>query len=366
MARARSAQPYLSLDYYRELMDIPICAFNGVRYDAETLTSCDHFWSQWEREMLARYLATAENLLAQHLGFFIGPRFLTDYDHQWTDPVTLRWGHIIGGGVQGLTDVTSDVVSSDFTTDPATITIPQASFPEGTDEIYIVESATNLEINPDKVETSGANYVIYINQCKLIEWDDLENQDSDSPIDYNALFPATIWLKLADLTIYREYLDGSTQATITFGVSCRCWCSGEACAGTERTGCVYVHDEEISKVRVSIASYNAADETWTCNFDLLCGCYTDDKVTVHYRAGTTEDAFAAGWQEAVMRLAHTYIIRPPCGCDVFDLSVERDNAMPRIATAEILNNPLGRKDGAWFAWNWLQNLKHGHAFMLGG
>jgi hypothetical protein len=365
MARARAAQPYLSLDYYRELMDIPICAFNGVMRPSETLTSCDHFWSQWEREALARHLNAAENLLAQHLGFFIGPRFLTDYDHQWTDPVNLRWGHIVGGGIQGLTDVTAGVVASDFTIDPATITIPQASFPGGTDEIYIIETATGLEINPDKVETSGVNYVIYINQCKLVEWDDLEYQTSDAPIAYDPTFAATVWLKLADLTIYREYLDASTQATITFGVSCRCWCSGEACAGTDRTGCVYVHDEEISKVRVSIATYDASAGTWACNLDLLCGCYTDDKVTVRYRAGTVADEFVAGWQEAVMRLAHTYIIRPPCGCDVFDLSVGRDNAMPRVMTAERLNCPLGMKAGAWFAWNWLPNVKHGHAFMLG-
>ena len=56
----------------------------------------------------------------------------------------------------------------------------------------------------------------------------------------------------SDLTIYRRYLDTSDQATVTFPPSCSCLCNGTACAGTDYTACVFVIDEQISKVRVSI------------------------------------------------------------------------------------------------------------------
>lgn len=353
MARSESAQPYLSLDRYRQLTGLPKWRFNGVENPAENTSSCNQCFSQFERDMIARALVDAEELLAQHLNFYLGPRFLVDYDHVYTDPIVLRWGHVIGGGIQGLTDVTADVAASDFTVDPATITIPTASFAGGTDEIYIIETDSDLEIVPDRVTTVGANYVIYIGWEKLVDWDDLETQEDC--LTYGDL----TLLTLAELTIYREYLDDSSQATITYGPSCTCYCSGSACAGEEYTGCVYIVDEQISKVRVQQSTYSGG--AWSCDYTTVCGCYRGDKVTVRYRAGSST---IPGWEQAVMRLAHTYLAWEPCGCGIFDRTLDRDRTEPTVLTTEILNNPLGRMDGAWYAWQWLQNTKHVRAFML--
>jgi len=144
MARSINAQPYLSLDRYRQLMGLPLCLFNGVEGSGEVFSACDHCWSQWERDMVARALAKAEDTLASYLNFYLGPRFLIDYDLPWTDPMTLRWGHILGGGIQGLTIVVP--TADNFAVDPATITVNTADFPGGTSEILIVETATGLEI----------------------------------------------------------------------------------------------------------------------------------------------------------------------------------------------------------------------------
>ena len=144
MARAINAQPYLTLDRYRQLMNLPMCLFNGVENPAEAATGCDHCWSQWEREMVAQALSDAELMLATNLGFKLGYHFETDYDLTWTDPMQLMWGHIVGGGIQGLTDETAHVSASDFTVDPVTITIPQATFPGGAGEILITENTTGL------------------------------------------------------------------------------------------------------------------------------------------------------------------------------------------------------------------------------
>jgi hypothetical protein len=340
-------------------LGFPKYLFNGMEGSGETYHSCDSCFTQFERDMIAGALRDAENMLATRLGYYLGPRYLTDDDLVYQNPIQLQWGHVIGGGIQGLTDVSADVSASDFTVDPATITIPAASFPGGTDEIYIVDTASNpdLEIVPDKVETVGTNYVIYIGQYKLIEWDDLEDQSTC--LAYDANFPNTLFLKLADLTIYREYLDDSDQATITYGPSCTCYCSGSACAGEEYTGCVYVIDEQISKVRIPQSTYSGG--AWSCDYTTVCGCYVGDKVSVNYQAGYTG---APGWEDAVMRLAHTYMITTPCGCSIFDKILKRDRYIPPVLSVERINCPFGTMDGAWYAWSWMGNVHHDRAFML--
>lgn len=357
MARAINAQPYLTLDRYRQLMYIPQCAFNGVENPDENVSHCDHYWQQWEREMVAIALSDAEEMLAQHLYFYLGDRFITETNIKWTDPLLLRWGHIIAGGIEGLTEITT--VGSDFTVDPATITVATADF-TSEDEIWIVDDVSELRIVPSAVETVGANYVVSIPQCRLIEWDNLEEQAD--PIDYDDTFPAATWLKEDDLTIYRRYTDDSEQAIIEFGHSCHCMYSGAACAGTQYDGCLYILNDEISKVRVSIADYDADEESWSCNYPTYCGCYSGDKIySVKYRAGTTD---VPGYERAIMRLAHTYMVAEPCGCTLFDESLKRDRNIPSILTAERINCPLGTMDGAWYAWQWLQNVASGRAYML--
>jgi hypothetical protein len=270
--------------------------------------------------------------------------------------MTLPYGYVTGGGVRGRTEVTP--TASDFTTDPATITVTAADFTGGTSEIVVVEDATGLTIVPDQIVTVGATYVIYIDQCKLIEWDNLETQ-ADC-IDYDDAFPAATWLKLADLTVYREYLDDSDQATITFAPGCDCCSDDGACEGTEYTGCVFVFDPEISKVRITMADYSAG--SWTCSSPMVCGCYHGSKVDVSYLAGTTS---IPGWEQAIIRLAHTYMAIEPCGCAMFDAVWQRDTRIPTTLTAERINCPFGEMDGAWWAWKWAQRHALGTGTMLG-
>ncbi|NIQ78929.1 MAG: hypothetical protein GTN93_12745, partial [Anaerolineae bacterium] len=81
--------------------------------------------------------------------FYLGTRYLTDHDLLWRNPVQLKFGHVLGAGVRARDAVTPS--ASDFTTDPATITVPSASFSGGIGEIVVVETATGLEIEPDGV-----------------------------------------------------------------------------------------------------------------------------------------------------------------------------------------------------------------------
>ena len=358
MARSlyTSPQPYLTLDRYRQIMNIPICLFNGVENPDEVISGCDYCWPQWWRDLLCQALSDAEGTLAGVLNFWLGGHYLTAEGLDWYDPMTLPYGYITGGGIQGLTEVTP--TASDFTVDPATITVTAADFAGGTSEIYIVEDETGLEIVPDRIETVGANYVIYIDQCKLIEWDDL--RDWTECIDYDDTFPNTTWLKLADLTVYREYLDTSDQATITFAESCDCWTCCDACDGDEYTGCVFVFDPEISKVVISMGDYSDGD--WTCSYPTGCGCYHGSKVDVNYLAGTTS---IPGWEQAIIRLAHTYMAIEPCGCAMFDAVWQRDTNVPSVLTAERINCPFGTADGAWWAWKWAQRYELGTGIMLG-
>jgi len=353
MARSPYGTPFLTLDMYRRISHIPRCVFNGVENPDETTAGCDRVFQQWQRDEISQSLYDAGGLLADELGYWLGAHYLVDEGHSFTHPMTLNYGHIIGGGIEGLTEVTPS--ASDFTTDPATITVAQADFTDET-EIKIVETSSGLQINVDSVAEVGTDYVISISQCKLIEWDDLEEQIV--AIEYDAAFPAAIWLKLADLTVYRSYLDTSSQATITFGPSCVCCCEDGACTGTDYTGCVYVMKPEISKISVSIANYS--DGSWTCG-SLSCGCYHGDKVKVRYKAGHEP----TGWERAQIALANTFLDFPPCGCSAFDYRMNRDRNIPAVLTRERIECPWGLTDGAWFAWKWAQARKHIPAFMAG-
>jgi hypothetical protein len=355
MARSELAQPEFSLDQYRRRFNMPPWAFNGVENPNEDRRGCDKYWTQWDRDDLAQSLDDAEGDLAEALNFYLGARYLTDTDRPWRDPLQLTYGHVLGGGVRARDEVTPS--ASDFTIDPATITVPTASFSGGVSEVIVIEDETGLEIEYDDIATSGANYIISISQYKLLNWTVLEDQ-SDT-IDYNAAFPAASWLKLADLTVYRQYRDTDTQATITFGPACNCWCSGTACTGTEYTGCVFVLNTDIGLVRVNRATLSSG--SWTCDQSAVCGCYEGDKVTVHYEAGTTD---IPGWQRAIWRLAHSQMGEQPCGCTLAERQWRNDRHAPSVLTAERLNCPFGLTDGAWAAWRWASRHAHGKGFML--
>ncbi len=356
MARAIGAQPLLTLDRYRILLNIPIWAYNGIDNPDETLLGCDTIWTQWQREQLAISLRQSEHQLGNKLGFTLGLEYQVDSYKPWTNPMLLEYGHVVGGGIRGRTEVTPS--ASDFTIVTATITVAQSDF-ESSDEVVIVEDDTDLKIIPDKIKTSGTDYIISISQAKLINWDNLETQSD--PIDYNAAFPAATWLKLADLTVYREYRDESEQATIVYGPYCSCICGTAACQGTSYTACIYVIRNEIGAVKVQMADYDADDETWTCTTPTSCGCYEGDRVEMKYLAGTTG---IPGYEQAITRLAHSYMMLVPCGCALVDLFWERDRNIPTVLTAERINCPFGSADGAWFAWQWTRVHEHGRAFML--
>jgi len=356
MSRSELASPYYTLNDFRKRFHLPRCRFNGVEGSGEYSGACNHTWQQWERDSVAEALADAEGMLAGELKYWLGPHYLIDYDHEWRNPIQLKYGYVLGGGVRGRDEVVPS--ASDFTVDPATITVPQASFTGGQSEIVVVEDDSGLVIDIDDIAEVGTDYVLSIYQCNLIRWEDLEEQQE--AIEWDAAFPLATWLKLADITVYREYRDESSQATITYSSGCNCWCSGTACAGTDYTGCVYVVDWEISAVRVSRADY--ADGGWTCDSTAICGCCSNDKVKVRYQAGTTDPP---NWERAVVQLALSILDWKPCGCTIFDNAYRRAQNVPEILTGERLNCPFGMADGAYYAWAWTRSQQNGRGFMLG-
>jgi len=358
MARSEQAQPKFSLDKYRRRFNIPPWAFNGVENPDENRRGCDHYWTQWERDDLAIALNDAEEQIAERLGFYLGgTRYLVDYDRVWTNPLQLKFGYVEGAGIRARTEVTP--TASDFTTDPATITCTAADFTNGTSEVIVIEDDTGLEIEYDEITEVGTDYVISISQYKLIEWADLEDQYET--IDYDATFPAATWLKLADLTVYRQYRDTDTQAVITYGPACNCWCADSACEGTEYDACAFVLNRDIGLVRINRATLSSG--SWSCDLSAVCGCYEGDKVTVYYEAGAGVTDIPA-WERAVFRLAHATAGEMPCGCALQERQWRLDRVVPTVLTAERLNCPFGVEQGAWAAWNFVADQMHGKAFML--
>ena len=381
MARA-THESLLTLDRYREIVQpIPLWAFNGIENPNEVLSGCDRVWAQWEREELARGLCEAEALLKNHLGFSLGRVYEDDVDLEFSSPsLQVNWGYVAGGGVRGRTAVVP--AAWNFTADNATITVPAASFPGGTSEVILVETATGYKIDIDDVVAAGANYTVTVSQAKLVRWPYLQGQTANAPVAYPAAWPDTthylsevaagIWAN-AGLTVYREYRDTSSQAIIEFGpyvgALIDCWgacggaCDTAPCIGQAQTACIYVLNARNGVVRIQPATYDATTETWA-RATACINCFNGIKIEAQYLAGATD---LPGQDMAVVHLAHTLISFTPCGCDTARMMWDDDRysySLEEGVTGTQLACPFGRKNGAWKAWTWAQTMRLGRGGLI--
>lgn len=326
MARSLVAQPFLTLDAYRRILNIPLYRFNGIDRPDEAVGGCDMCWSQWMRDQLALALYDAEMMLADALGFFIGPRYVTEPRRAFASPVKLRYGHITAIGTRKRTAIMPS--SLDFDADPAEIIISDVSDPSS---IRIVENETLLEIVPDSFTVAGNTVLVRISQAKLLRWSVTSVQSSC--IDYDPSLPDDTYLKPGDLTVYVETTDDTLQASVT-------------------------DDQTISAATVQIE-------------DAICGivslhvsCSTSRNALINYINYLSGTTAIPGWENAIISLAHTFMSVEPCGCSLFDVRWQQDARIPPVLSVERLNCPFGQADGAWRAWKWVQQNRIGTAFIV--
>ena len=384
MARA-DTYTLLPLDHYARLMAIHPDAFNQcVNPDNPYPGACDRVWIQYGwmdhdtgrlvgREELAQAIYTAEEMIAYACGFWPAPKWDVGEEHTWPrpargaqvryPPIKADWGYVIEGGQRALTMIDEDapIVYSDEDgdgiLDTATITIlaAQMTAASASREEMAVFFADEIEDNwwiPFLTITEDAttgNVTIVGRRSQFVDPDLWEVPD-DIALNVNANFVTVV-------DVYRRYNDPSQPAQVVWkgGVDA---CNTTLCADTCQVSCLSVSDERNGIVHTIPGTYSAG--SWSVAAFSIGRL--PDKTRLWYHHGLDLNRklqIKPTLAEAITRLANTYLITEPCGCDQTRHRWQRDREEQDVNTydAAMAMSYFGSTmRGAVFAWSVIKRL----------
>ena len=401
MTRA-STPTLVSLDRWAKYMGMNPVHFAGARAGGffSSRAACDDIWvqHQWQsddemvsREELAYAIATAEQDIANVLGYYPAPVWIEQESHLWTSgnrqmQMQTGWGKVIAGGKRKVVTIDADaaVVYSDPDNDGwnelATITVTLAD-DYGVNEIKVGFVGENgdpaFEIRPLRnVFVAGNTATILIDAWQLIDpdlWESIPTTGVYTPIDVT-----TTANYVTQVNVYAEYNDTTAPHCVFYlpaaGGNCYV-CGGngcQTCATETQNGCIAVLDARFGKVLPYPADYTT--NAWQGTVFSSCG--TPQKVHLNYYAGDVSQAYLRGFaptpmpfflEEAVIWLATARLPKGVCGCANVknrvadlqkDMAVLRDNntVYARFDTMSMFKNPFGVRNGEIKAWERVARL----------
>lgn len=335
----------IPLARYAEIIGMDQCAFWGVGYDGQEQYACSTYWTEWQRNAVARALASAQQMLEDFIRWPLCPTWINgeltdDTDGRLVDeqafygnPLTTRWAYVIAVGVRAESVIASGV-TVDYTDPDIAVVGPIPATIGSIDEVKVFYPNSDREITPSKVTYAGGDLTIEIPRCRLLK-EDLLYQTGSEPF---AKTDTTNFVATVD--VVRVYNDPTTQAEFVKTVGCSCGCE----VSTDG-GCIVVRNGVVGIIEARPTGKR-------------CGCYS--QVRLNYLAGKRR--LTPATEDVIVRLAHTLLPDEPCGCDVIKRLWERDRSTPELLTRERLNAPFGQSDGAWFAYQWAKT----NAIVRGG
>jgi len=346
---------------YAQIIQQPPNSFWGVAKDSErgSVGTCFEIFSKSQRDTIARYLAEAQEEIESVIGYFLSPRYVVGKiadqpngndryvdDQAWGCPITLRWPKFLGAGVRAETTIQASAAVN-HATDPATIG-PIATTVTDPDEISVFHPGLDVEINPSLVTIAGGFVTILVPRCRLVLSALADNPSTGLEYTDLANFESTVDVK-------RVYLDPSVQAELVTAHCCTAACL-PGCTETLAAGCIHAHDPRLGFSTVTPGTYT--DGAWvtgsTCDFPL--------RARLNYKAGM--DKLTRQAEDVIVRLAHSKLPHPICGCDFAVNTWKRDQSIPQFMTRERINCPFGTNDGAWHAWKFAWAMKNWRAGVL--
>lgn len=311
--------------------------------------TCDPIYTHPMRQMIARYLAEAQEEIEQVVGYPLAPRWFRNERHPYSFPIWTKWGKVIAGGFKSEVIIHAGMPLV-YAADP--VAFFHATTVTDTAEIKIYHPNTFIEIIPSSVVITGGNVLVEIPWARLISSAHVDNDEAgwtytDVPPSATSPYETTV-------DIYRVYNDDSIQAGIVFPhlasdgtCACECqWCCG-TCGDYKATGCEYVRDGEKGLVDVMPGSFGEQTLVWTASCP-VCYCNDPEYVLLNYEAGL--ETLTPQVEDAIIRLAHSKMPSPPCGCGIANELWTRDREIPEALSPEQVNCPFGQSRGAWFAW----------------
>lgn len=361
----------VKLARYAQIIGLSEDQFFGIANPTTSVDSCNPIWTLRERQRIARYLAEAQTEIEQVVGYPLTPRWIEDEQKPYPfdpnaplyhyKPIFAKWGKIIEIGYWVRTMIHAGIAPS-YAADPATFSHATTVTDEA--EIHIYHPGTAIEIYPSSITIAAGTVTVEIPWARLVK---LASQDNPSTgLTYATVPPAPTSIYEATVDLMRKYNDTGIQGGLFWhhrsSAECTCGCSSccDGCGEYDITACITISNSEIGTLELSPA--DVSNGVWSSACD-TCFCEEPDVVKMNYRAGETE--MTAQIEDAVIRLAHSKMPSPPCGCGVANEYWTRDREIPDVMTPEQANCSFGQSRGAFFAWKQALALKLQRGFSLG-
>ena len=309
--------PVLSLDRYQELLKLPMAAFNGLNKpdDIRYAYDCANIWRQTERDNLGLFIKQAEEIRRQELGYFLGPTYVENEEHDYANPIILEWKHLISLGTLTRELIEEDIVIDHGVetdpNDPVQITVVTSV--TDTDEIRVYHDGTEHVIHPSCITITGGVATISIPRSRLVRMDLMD--DREDPLSYyeNDNFVETV-------DVGRVYVN--TGSGINF-----VWVNTDL-SETTQSACCRILNRRISKVYVQSAV-----------------CWVRWCPPAIFRTSYVSGLrYSVSNELKTIRFAHSLMPYRPCSCDGSHQYWLEDQVKTDTLT------PYGRTAGAVDAW----------------
>lgn len=367
---------YAKINDYRKFTLHDIWDFNQLTGLASNVSQYKSL-NQDDREVIARALTQAMNIMARHLGFYTQPTFITEEIKLGKAALIsgqshkLSYGHIQALGAKGLTalDEGSTITYSDV----------QAIGTEDTGTVSFTDSATDLseikifftitdgapaaadarfEIPIKTIARSGSTVTITFHRANAVKPNGLWSQPYDD-VNYlskNIGTNSDDDLYVTTLDIYRVYADSTDVATYMGSKYDRTLEKADGGAQDTTAGTAYIENAELGIVRIQPVTASSFSSI------------LPEKVQIKYYAGyPLMDSYADPHlpepmlNEAVMRLANLERAIDTQGEHHPRWFVFKDDeklpGRDNPVQPGLLNNPLGIKNGHVAVWKIIREWK---------
>jgi hypothetical protein len=338
----------ISIDRYQELIHIPICAFNGVnKPDEQPNYGCGDIWTRTMRENIATYLAQAQEMREQELGFFLNATYtVEELDDTTANPHILSAKQLIALGKKVETLIASYTLVHrtiyNAIVDPVIITqAVDVSIDLAYLRVYKRDGdGVAYPVLPTSMRFEDGNAIIKIPRARLV--DPAYDDDRENPLDYDDddVFASTVDL------VY-EYPDAS-QAILYF------WHEPSKFAETTQTGYGIIRDTRLSIIDAYPASWANSVASPVVH---ISSYWHRSHLRVSYLSGRINPSYDL----QTIRLAHTLMPYEPCHCEPVHMywqnDVTKDDGNPLT--------PYGQSNAAVDVWIKDSRSKIGTGYTIG-
>lgn len=402
----------LPIDRYASIMQIPPTHFNQLQGAKAPLDEgCDDIWDQDDRDLLAWTMAQAEEMIAQELGFWEAPKFLTaepipfelpgvksgnvrsaiSFRQLWeTAEVTTEWGLVQNYGTELLTliqanagvqyenldndpldrEETARIGTSIYADLPACASVcevavffREADIPEGKGDA----ADPRWEIRPTNVDIDGTTMRITA-ESSLFVWPhlwELTRRDSFSPDDSDMWKWDFNEANLVDsVDVYCRTVNPQLPVTVFWDGVCNC--TG-ICEHQTQTACAYNTDNRRGFFAPRPATWNGTRNIEAAPLHNV----PPESVTVNYRAGYPTNGRTCKMnpqlERAIVKLTNALLPEPPCGfCDAAKVRWKNDREGVDPLTPEAASLPWDLyAKGALEAWRIVKKFAMGRGGKMG-